>query len=237
MYRILLVEDSAPCYTVASRALAKPEVEITWAKTVSEALGTIEQNGHSIDLVLLDLMLPDGDGLAVLDHLQNQDAFREIPVLLLTGKEDLASKVSAFSLGADDYITKPINPMELWARVEGRLRKNADRKGKTDHIKRGDLVIDLPILKASLRHGNELRDLDLTAKEFKILVALVKNEAKVLGRADLVKAVWGDSTHVISRTVDSHICGLRRKLGAHAHYIENIPGTGYRFNLAGEKAP
>lgn len=229
MYNILLVEDSETCHYVANRALSKPDIELTWNQSIQQAIQTLDSHKTDFDLVLLDLVLADGDGLTVLNHMQGSEELRDIPVLLLTSKEDLASKVSAFSMGADDYLTKPIHAAELWVRVETRLRKSILRKKPRDIIKRGNISINISLMRVTIQENGVNRDGELTSKEFKILAYLMQNENRLFTRGQLVKAIWGKATHVIERTVDSHVCGLRRKLGNQAHYIENIPGAGYRF--------
>lgn len=229
MYHILLVEDTEASYLIAKRALAKPEIDLKWCQTIAEAIKDIDHREEPIDLVLLDLLLPDGDGLTVLNHIQNIEELREVPVLLLTSKEDLASKISTFSLGAEDYLIKPINPIELWARVETRLKKSMARKKNRDVIKRGGLIINIPLMQVTAQKGEDRSKIELTGKEFRILAFLAQNENYVFTRTQLVKAIWGEATHVVERTVDSHICGLRRKLGEHAFHVENISGAGYRF--------
>lgn len=229
MAHVLLVEDSPTCQMIVSKAVSGPELTLHWAKSVQEGHQYLTDKTGDIDLVLLDLGLPDGDGLTLLDSLQKDPAFREIPVLLLTSREDLASKVSAFSLGADDYLTKPIDPIELRARIDMRIKKMAQTKRGTELLKRAGLTIDIPLMRVTVKENSSDRQLDLTAKEFKILAFLVKNENKVYSRSDLIKSIWGDSTHIVERTVDSHICALRRKMGTLGEHIENIPGSGYRF--------
>lgn len=227
MYNVLLVEDSDTCRLVASRALAGLDINLVSAVTLAEAESHIRKG--NFDLVLLDLVLPDGDGLSLLNALQSDPTAQEMPVLLLTTKDDLASKVSAFSLGADDYLIKPINPIELKARVEMRLRKLVNKKREGRVLKLGGLRLNIPMLKASLlREDNEV-SVDLTAKEFKILAFLAQNPDQVFSRAQLMKAIWGNSTHVIDRTVDSHVCGLRKKIRPYSEYIECIPTAGYRL--------
>jgi len=152
---------------------------------------------------------------------------KETPVFFLSSKAELDSKVTAFNLGADDYIVKPINPVELRARVEMRLKKS--KSVVTDVVVRGDLTIELSLLKGSRMIDGSSRDMQLTAKEFKILAFLVQNENKVFSRANVVEAVWGGGLHVLDRTVDSHIYGLRKKMGPIAYYVDCIPGAGYRF--------
>lgn len=227
MFNILLVEDSDTCRLVATRALNSNEVEITSTSTVTDALSLLRKK--TFDMFLLDLVLPDGDGLDILNVLQTNESLKSKPVLLLTQKEDLASKVSAFSLGADDYLIKPVNPIELRARVEMHLRKLSSNRKELETLKKGALTINIPMMKVSLAKNGLDESIELTSKEFKILTYLAQNEGKVFTRAELVKAIWGEGTHVVDRTVDSHVCGLRKKIEPFSEYVESIPGSGYRL--------
>lgn len=232
MFKVLLVEDSEECQLLVKKALSKSDVEILPALKLQTAMDLVKNAANdTIHLILLDLMLPDGDGIQLLNVLQTHEHLHEVPIFLLTSKEELTSKVTAFSLGAEDYLVKPVDPIELKARVEMRLRKTQQKKKSLEVLKKGDLSLNLSLMKATVIKGEQEEVLDLTSKEFKILSFLAQNEGQVYSRSQLVKKIWGDSVHVLDRTVDSHVCGLRRKLSEHAEYIESIPGAGYRFNF------
>lgn len=229
MPNVLLVEDLDECQIVVKRALANSSIELTIAKTLKEAQTLIRSNSEiKYDLVILDISLPDGEGLSILEEIRTTTG-DTVPVFLLTSDSDLDSKVTAFNLGADDYLTKPISGAELRARVEMRLKKTAGQRNQQTKIQKGNLALDVSLMRVSLIENNEQKILPLTSKEFKILALLTQHEGQVYSRHDLVKHVWGDSIHVQERTVDSHIFGLRKKLGSYADYIECIPHVGYRF--------
>jgi DNA-binding response OmpR family regulator len=228
MHNVVLVEDSEEYQLIVSRSLANAGIALHIASSYREVAKVLSHLGHSkIDLAILDLVLPDGDGFQVLEDLRHAGMNRETPVFFLSSQAELDSKVTAFNLGADDYIVKPINPVELRARVEMRLKKS--KSVVADVVVRGELTIELSLLKGSRLVDGVPKDMQLTAKEFKILAFLVQNENKVFSRANVVEAVWGNGLHVLDRTVDSHIYGLRKKMGPIAHYIDCIPGAGYRF--------
>lgn len=229
MHQILLVEDSEECQLMTIQALIGIDMNIRTAKSIKQAIHLIDSHKQDIDLVLLDLGLPDGHGLEVLNHIQSISKAKDIPVFLLTSKSDIESKVSAFSLGADDYLIKPIDPIELRARLDMRLRKTRTQKRSLQTIRKRNLKIDIALMKASLEKDNREIDLELTVKEFKILSLLVQNEGHVYSREELVKVIWGNSTHVLARTIDTHVCSLRKKLRSFASAIECIPSVGYRF--------
>lgn len=232
IFKVLLVEDSEECQLLVKKSLSKSKVEITSAFTIAEAHRYIDSLvSSSIDLVLLDLALPDGDGLELLKHLHTHEFLSSAPIFLLTSNEDLSSKITAFGFGAEDYLVKPVNPLELKARVEMRLRKTTLNKKNLEMVQKGRLTLDLSVMKASIRMGTHDQTLELTAKEYKILSFLIQNEGTVFSRSELVKNIWGNKIHVLDRTVDSHVCGLRKKLMEYSGCVESVPGAGYRFVL------
>lgn len=204
MHNVLLVEDSEEYQLIVSRALSNADIEIVIARTYKEVGQVLAQvSVDKIDLAILDLVLPDGDGFQVLEDLRRAGMQRETPVFFLSSQTELDSKVTAFNLGADDYIVKPINPLELRARVEMRLKKS--KAVIFDVITRGELQLELSLFRGSRIVNGVMKDMLLTAKEFKILAFLVQNETKVFSRAQVVESVWGTGLHVLDRTVDSHI--------------------------------
>lgn len=227
MHRVLLVEDSESSHKVVESALSQSGVQLTIAKTFEEA-SKLTADKADFHLILLDLGLPDGEGMTLMDRWQASPKFRRTPVLMLTGKEDVESKERAFSLGADDYIVKPVSPRELKARVEARLRKIS---GPGEVLRRGRLALHFPMMRATVDENGTENQVDLTAKEFRLVATLAQNEGQIFSRTQLVKAIWGREMDVVARTVDSHICGARRKLGPAGDYIQSVTGAGYRFQV------
>lgn len=232
MQKILLIEDSEECRMVVKQTLSSPQIQVATAANLQEAKTLLFNCSpeNAPDLILLDLSLPDGDGFELLDQLQADSNYQKVPVYLMTGNREIASKVAAFRLGAEDYLVKPVNPVELKARIEMRLRKNKTKRNLLETLQKGALTLHVPLMKASIRSAQSEESIEFTAKEFKILLFLAQNEGRVYSRAELVEVIWGKSVHVLDRTVDSHVCSLRRKLGSHSHYIESVPGSGYCFN-------
>lgn len=224
MHQVLLVEDSEECKLMVKMALQGSDIELTCASTEAEATSFLQKN--SFDLAVVDIGLPDGNGISLVEKLKSSQSTKNLPVFLLTGNEALETKVEAFNLGVDDYLVKPVNPLELGARMKMRIKKN---DGSKEKLRFGNLVLDLKMLRAKLvREGNE-QTMDLTGKEFRILSVLASEEGRVFSRPELVAAVWGKTVHVLDRTVDSHICAIRRKLGEYSDYVESVAGSGYRF--------
>jgi DNA-binding response OmpR family regulator len=177
------------------------------------------------DLVLLDLMLPDADGMDICRDLKNDDETKDIPVIMLTAKSMETDKVTGLDTGADDYITKPFSPREMVARVKAVLRRTSGLAQGI--IKIGDMIeIDNERFKVTLR-GEAV---PVTAVEFKILAFLAANRGKVFSRERILDHLWGNEKAVIDRTVDVHIKNLREKLGEGAALIQNVRGAGYKVD-------
>lgn len=181
------------------------------------------------DLIILDLMMPGMDGYRVLRTLRDEG--NTTPVLILSARGEEADKVLGFRLGADDYVTKPFSLMELIARVNALMRRAAgstDREGADEAFQFGDVRVD-PVAQRVTRSGE---DVPLTHREYRLLMALLERRGAVVSRADLLKAAWGHRGAVTSRTIDSHIAELRKKLEAdpaEPRHILTIRKGGYRL--------
>lgn len=176
------------------------------------------------DLILLDVMLPDEDGLQILAKLHANAATSKIPVIMLTAKGTELDKVKGLDLGADDYVVKPFGMSELAARVRARLRRISP-KADTDVMTAGPLTLDHRA--HTVRMYGEL--IPLTMKEYDLLKILMENAGRAFTREQLLDRVWDYSYDGGTRTVDVHIQTLRAKLGEHGHMIETVRGVGYRF--------
>jgi len=178
------------------------------------------------DLIILDLMLPDIDGIEICKYLKMNERYSLIPIIMLTARGDESDKVLGLELGADDYVIKPFSPRELVARVKAVLRR-----GKLSHQEKKIIKID-NILKIDLQkyevYVNE-KKVNLTTTEFKILEILSKKRGWVFSRDQLLDYLWGDDKIVIDRTIDVHIKHLRDKLGPAGKFIKNIRGIGYKL--------
>jgi DNA-binding response OmpR family regulator len=181
------------------------------------------------DLVVLDLMLPGLDGYRVLQGLRQRGS--SVPVLVLTARGDEADKVRGLKLGADDYVTKPFGLLELLARVEALLRRAAPARDDAPApapVRFGEVEVD-PATRTVRRAGCEVA---LTPKEFDLLLALIRRGGRIGGRVELMREVWGHRAAIISRTVDTHVAELRRKLEidpANPQHILTVRKAGYRF--------
>lgn len=224
MARILIVEDNA---RLACGLRNNLEIDGHVVDVAEDGPGGLEAvvSGEP-DLVILDLMLPGMNGYQVLRSLREKGI--EVPVLILTARGEEADKVMGFRLGADDYVTKPFGVLELLARVSAILRRTG-QNGEPDQVETfGDVEIRLE-QRSVLRDGREVR---LTPKEFDLLVALVRRRGAVATRTALLKEVWGHRAAILSRTVDTHIAELRRKLEEHPgepRHILTVHRSGYRL--------
>ena len=186
----------------------------------------------SLSLLVLDLMLPDGSGLDLCREIKKNSLLSNIPIIILTAKDDEVDRVVGFELGADDYVTKPFSVRELILRVKAVLKRGEVNKPELVEVERqfGDLSIDVDSHEVHV--NNEL--VVLTALEFKLLKQLVDRRGRVQSRDQLLSDVWGYSSEVTTRTVDTHIKRLREKLGPMGKYVQTIRGIGYKFSRTPE---
>jgi len=221
---VLVVDDEPDIVDLIRYHLEKEGLRVLHAPDGATALRLAPE--ELPDLVVLDLMLPGLDGLDVCRRLRAETATRRLPILMLTAKADEVDRVVGLEIGADDYVVKPFSPRELVARVKALLRR-AQEQPRPQAQRAGELVLDEP------RHALAIqgRPVDLTAKEFALLAALMRAEGRVLSRDQLLENVWGypSAAEIESRTVDVHIRRLREKLGPEARRIVTVKAVGYRF--------
>lgn len=226
MQRILLVEDDPEIARLLHLHFDGSQLSLICCSSIREALTRLASDSY--DLVLLDISLPDGNGLEMCKQLRATDM--HTPVLILTCHGDESDKVLALELGADDYMTKPFGILELMARVKALIRRSQKSSAAPDvkAIVVKDLMIDAGKRKACLK-GERL---DLTVKEFELLHLLASHPGKTFSRKELLQEIWGIAFSGYEHTVTSHINRLRIKLEfdlSHPHYILTAWGTGYRF--------
>lgn len=229
MSRILIIEDNED---LAFGLCNNLEIEGYEVRTAASGTEGIQQAGEfRPDLILLDLMLPGMDGFEVLNTLRENG--NTAPVLILTARGEEMDKVRGLRLGADDYVTKPFGLMELLARVEALLRRSSDSGVDTPARARGALRLgDIEICPGSRSVRRDGIPVELAPKEFDLLLELVRRDGAVASRIELMKTVWGHSSVVVSRTVDTHIAELRRKLErdpARPELILTVRKAGYRI--------
>ena len=226
--QILVVDDEAPIRELLSFNLKKSGYEVETAADGRAAL----QKAPEADLVLLDIMLPEVDGLEVCRQLKADPQTSGIPIIMLTAKAEEIDRVLGLELGADDYVVKPFSMRELLARVKAVLRRFAkdsqNEKGREETLKIGGLRLDFSSYQAWLH--DEL--IALTPKEYELLKLLVTNPGRAFTRDELLERIWGYEYYGDTRTVDVHIRHLRAKLKGDENIskaIETVRGIGYRF--------
>jgi DNA-binding response OmpR family regulator len=217
---ILVVDDEEPIRQLASLYLEKEGFQVACAADGPEAIEMAQRQRPA--LVVLDVMLPTIDGFEVCRRLR-QDS--EVPILMLTARNEDVDKIVGLELGADDYLTKPFNPREMVARVKAILRRyeSGQRAGPT--LRLGPLTVDKQRREA--RAGD--RELALRTKEFELLAALLENAGIVLSREQLLDLVWGYDFYGETRTVDVHVQHLRQKLAGSGVGIQTVRGVGYKL--------
>ncbi|MFO7675778.1 MAG: response regulator transcription factor [bacterium] len=178
------------------------------------------------DLLVLDLALPDADGVDVCRYLRGESRLAHVPVIMLTARAEETDRVLGLETGADDYITKPFSPRELVSRVRAVLRRSGVPRGPERLIRTGPLELDTE--KFTARAGDKA--FDLTATEFRLLELLCRSPERVFSRDQLIEGVWGYDKPVIDRTIDTHMRNLREKLGPAGEHIRTVRGIGYKFS-------
>jgi DNA-binding response OmpR family regulator len=230
---ILLIEDNPGFAEGLRQNLEFDGYRVTVAADVASSSRALSADPP--DLIILDLMLPDGNGYDVLRTIRERDSVT--PVLLLTALSEEAHKVRGFRLGADDYVTKPFGLLELLARIETLLRRSASGSFavmRLPPVRFGDVQVDRDHRKVT-RAGAAVQ---LTPKEYALLAALIARNGAVVEREELLREVWGYDPGVVSRTLDTHLAELRRKLEREPHtprHILTIPKQGYRLVLGNEE--
>jgi two-component system phosphate regulon response regulator PhoB len=226
-HRILVVDDEPDITALVASHLARAGYRVSTATTGPDALRAAREERP--DIVVLDLMLPGVSGYEVLRELRQRPETREVGVILLTSRREETDRIKGFSLGADDYLTKPFSPQELTLRVAALLRRlQAPAVAAGSSLIEGPLIID----RASHRVTLDGEELQLTATEFKLLSMLVERRGRVQTRPQLLEAVWDAQPDIQTRTVDMHVQRLRAKLGELGDLIETVRGFGYRFRGA-----
>ena len=223
---ILVIEDEPDIRKNLEYNLGREGFIVSSEASLSDAEKKLENN-NDFSLIILDLMLPDGSGLDLCKKIKGNPGTESIPIIILTAKDDEVDRVVGFELGADDYVTKPFSVRELILRIKAVL-KRGQKKEDVVEVERqfGDLSIDVESHEVHVNNDQ----IDLTALEFRLLRQLVDRRGRVQSRDQLLSDVWGYSSEVTTRTVDTHIKRLREKLGPMGKYVQTIRGVGYKFS-------
>ncbi|MGZ3692662.1 MAG: response regulator transcription factor [Bdellovibrionota bacterium] len=228
-YKILVVDDEDD-YQKVVRKLLEQTGQVVPAFTLAEADRELLKS--TFDLILLDVGLPDGDGFTFYEKLLSQESTANIPVIFVTSRSDATNELMGFSLGAEDYVSKPIDPPRLKTRIEARLNLIKKRQQQEMALTKGNLRLSLTRQSAAvISEGKEI-PVDLTPVEFKLLFHFLRHEDQVFTREQLLQAVWNSASEVFDRTVDMHISKLRKKISLSDFQIKAVHGTGYKLSKA-----
>jgi DNA-binding response OmpR family regulator len=221
--RALVVDDEANIRELASLYLGQEGFEVSTCADGEKALAAM--SAGAFDVVVLDVMLPGRDGLEVCREIRRSS---QVPILMLTARDDITDKVLGLELGADDYLTKPFHPKELVARAKALVRRSQSEQEPEEVVRLGELTIDLPAREVQVgAHRVSLRP-----KEFDLLTLLARTPGRVFTREEILDRVWGYDFAGYSRTVDVHVQHVRERLraaGASREHLETVWGVGYRF--------
>lgn len=232
--KVLIIEDDRSLADVLAYNLKQAGYEVLCAHDGQD--GILQAQMKSPDLVILDLMLPVVDGLDVCRRLRNDPSTRDMLIVMLTAKAEESDELVGFSLGADDYVTKPFSVKVLVERIKALRRRRAAATAEGDDVTtRQGISVDRRRYRATA-NGQQLQ---LTRSEFKLLDTLIRQPGRVFQRSELIDAALGEDTMVMERTIDVHIRALRAKLADAADVIETVRGVGYRFrdqDVAAEEA-
>ena len=217
---ILVVDDEEDIVEVVGHFLRQEGFNVYKAYSGTEAL---EKASPEIDLIVLDIMLPEMDGYEVCRKLRSRVETETIPIIFLSAKSEEDDQIKGLMLGADAYLTKPVSPQVIVAHVKAVLRRSGIEESRTLTVN------NLTIFEDEYRASLDGKDLGLTLTEFELVRYLVRHPRKAFTRQQLLETIWKDAMMVTERTVDAHIKNLREKLGSFAEHIQTVRGVGYRF--------
>ncbi len=226
MSNVLLVEDSKEIFKMVELSLSNSVGSLDWAETIDSAKTLITKKSY--DIILLDINLPDGNGIELCQKIMADDPNQSI--FILTSESSLSDKVLGFSAGAEDYIVKPFSTLELRARVEAKLKRRELQKSTSNTLSWDELKINISNQEVEIRQENTMIPIELTALEFKLLLYFANRHGQVIERDTILNDIWGVDVHVYSRSVDTHVSKLRKKLQGVSDIIQSVHGAGYKFN-------
>lgn len=222
--KILIVDDEKDICEILEFNLINEGFEVVCANSAEEAM---EKMPADVSLILLDVMMGGISGYKLAEKLRRED--NHTPIIFLTAKDTENDMLTGFSVGGDDYISKPFSIKEVIARVKAVLKRGSNATAKTDQrLVFDDMLLDLETKELTI--GKEI--IKLTKTEFEVLVLLAENPDRIFSREEIIDRVWKDTRFITERTVDVHITRLRKKMGTHGSMITNRSGYGYRFNIS-----
>jgi two-component system phosphate regulon response regulator PhoB len=228
---VLVVEDDRSHADILKYNLEQAGYEVTLARDGAEGLRRAHLKVP--DVVLLDVMLPEVDGVEVCRRLRANAATQNVLILMVTAKAEETDEIVGFAVGADDYVTKPFSIKVLLERIKALLRRRQTEEAVGDSVSSQGVTVDRS--RHRVMAGDE--QIILTRSEFNLLDALIRQPGRAFTRNELIQAALGDDALVLERTIDVHIRGLRKKMGAYGYVVETVRGVGYRFRDPTSDAP
>ncbi len=219
--KILIVEDDKNISELIKYNLEKAGFTTISAISGESALDILQT--QTINLILLDIMLPEIDGFEICRRIKQDHKLANIPIIILTAKSEEIDKIVGFELGVDDYVIKPFSPRELSLRIKAVLKRKLHIQNEEEILNVSNIIIDIPKHTVTVNK----KEIDLTAMEFKLLSLLIQRKNRVQTRESLLNDVWDITSEVTTRTIDTHIKRIRQKLGKAGDIIETIRGVGY----------
>lgn len=226
MRSILHIEDN-----LAERELVKRiffDQRIVHTSSNKESIELLDK--QNFDLILLDVMLEDGDSYELCRKIKNDPRHAQVPIIMISGKDEVSDKILGLDVGADDYVSKPYNFLELKARTQALLRRANSNQTSTRKVNFGPFEMEPDVFQFFISIENEKKKVSLSSTEFKLLHYLMKNAGRIISREQILDSVWGQEIHVTDRTVDAKISKIRKKLGDHGDWLTSIYGLGYSLN-------
>ncbi|WP_413287603.1 response regulator transcription factor [Bdellovibrio sp. HCB337] len=227
MKRVLFIEDTPECQLILQNILK--DYQLTICNSLMDAKEALKTG--PFEAIILDIELPDGDGLRFLAEIpesqKNQSA-----IFIISSKTALANKAMAFTYGADDFIAKPFDPIELKMRVDAKIRKMHDQAQQTANFTIEDLLVNVAEQRLYHEVSGKTTHINFTSLEFRIFTFLSKNKNKVISRDEIINHIWGGRVYITDRTVDAHIAHIRKKIQASRVKIETVFGTGYKLTAS-----
>lgn len=222
--KILFIEDTAECRTILQNILK--DYHSVACSSLGEAQQALKQGPYAA--IILDIELPDGDGLRFLAEIPESQKSQGA-IFIISSKTALANKAMAFTYGADDFISKPFDPIELKLRIDAKIRKLTEQQNRASNYKIEDLTVNVAEQKLYLEKNGEHTPISFTSLEFRIFAFLSKHKNRVISRDEIINHIWGGKVYITDRTVDAHIAHIRKKIQPSRVKIETIFGTGYKL--------
>lgn len=224
MKKILFIEDTYECQIILQNILK--DYQFVVCNSLQEAKVAITTG--PFDAIILDIELPDGDGLRFLTEIPEVQK-RQTAIFIISSKTALANKAMAFNYGADDFISKPFDPIELKLRVDAKIRKIQEQAHQSENFKIEDLMVNVAEQRLYHENSGKTNHINFTSLEFRIFTFLSKNKNKVISREEIINHIWGGRVYITDRTVDAHIAHIRKKIQPSRVKIETVFGTGYKL--------